>query len=66
MVTLEGWTKIMYNLIDSNISWMAIFFSISLVLIGSFFLLNVILAVLSEALDNVDEITKIKEDKLRA
>ena len=49
MITLEGWTKIMYNLIDSNMTWMAIFFSISLVLVGSFFLLNVILAVLAEA-----------------
>ena len=50
MITLEGWTKIMYNLADSNISWMAILFSISLIMIGSFFLLNVILAVLAEAL----------------
>lgn len=54
MITLEGWTKIMYNLMDSNISWMAIMFSIFLVVIGSFFLLNVILAVLAEALREVD------------
>ena len=38
-------------------NWMAIFFSISLVLMGSFFLLNVILAVLAEALDKVDEVS---------
>ena len=49
MITLEGWTKIMYNLMDSNMTWMAIVFSISLILVGSFFLLNVILAVLAEA-----------------
>ena len=54
MITLEGWTKIMYNLMDSNISWMAILFSIMLVAIGSFFLLNVILAVLAEALTKVE------------
>ena len=38
-------------------NWMAIFFSICLVLMGSFFLLNVILAVLAEALDRVDEVS---------
>ncbi len=56
MITLEGWTKIMYNLMDADISWMAVIFSILLIMIGSFFLLNVILAVLAEALNNVDEI----------
>ena len=56
MITLEGWTKIMYNLMDSNISWMAILFSIMLIAIGSFFLLNVILAVLAEALTKVEAI----------
>ena len=46
MITLEGWTKIMYNLMDSNLAWMAVIFSILLVFIGAFFLLNVVLAVL--------------------
>ena len=46
----------MYNLMDSNISWMAAFYSILLIMIGAFFLLNVILAVLVQALDNVDEV----------
>lgn len=56
MVTLEGWTKVMYNMMDSNVAWMAVIFSISLIVIGSFFLLNVVLAVLAEALNRVDEI----------
>ena len=51
MITLEGWTKVMYNMMDSNITWMAIIFCILLIVIGSFFLLNVILAVLAEALN---------------
>lgn len=46
----------MYNLMDSNIAWMAILFSVLLVVIGSFFLLNVILAVLSEALTVADKV----------
>ena len=48
MMTVEGWTKIMYNLMDSNIQWMSIIFSVSLVLITSFFALNILLAILAE------------------
>ena len=38
----------MYNLMNSNIQWMSIIFSISLVLITSFFALNILLAILAE------------------
>ena len=54
MITLENWTQVMYLLMDSNIWWMAVIFSVTLILIGSFFLLNVILAVLADALNMVD------------
>ena len=64
MITLEQWTTVMYLLMDSNIWWMAVLFCISLVLIGSFFLLNVILAVLSNALDNVEKM-RIEQDNVR-
>ena len=33
-ITLEGWTKIMYNYMDSNISAMAVIFFCLLVLFG--------------------------------
>lgn len=56
MITLESWTIVMYNLMDSNIWWMAIIFSVSIVIIGSFLLLNVILAVLADALTMVEEV----------
>lgn len=56
MITLESWTLVMYNLMDSNIWWMAIIFCVLLVIIGSFFLLNVILAVLADALNMVDKV----------
>lgn len=44
--------------------WMAILFSISVVLLGSFLLLNVILAVLADALKTSDEIDKNKQEKI--
>ena len=46
----------MYLLMDSNIWWMSVIFAVSLVVIGSFFLLNVILAVLADALNMVDQV----------
>jgi hypothetical protein len=54
MITLEGWTDMMYNLSDASQAWMAIFFCVLLVVVGSFFLLNVILAVIMDAFDQVD------------
>lgn len=62
MITLEGWTTIMYNLMDSNIWWMSVIFCVFLVIIGSFFLLNVILAVLADALNMVENVTEKQED----
>ena len=55
MITLEHWTTTMYLLMDSNIWWMAVLFSVLLILIGSFFLLNVVLAVLADALNMVEQ-----------
>ena len=45
VITLEGWSDILYNYQDSTNVFAAAFFS-SIVLIGSFFLLNLILAVI--------------------
>ena len=54
MITLEGWSTMMYNLQDSSPAWMAILFCVLLVIIGAWFLLNVILAVIMEAFDKID------------
>ena len=51
MITLEGWTDMIYNLSDASQAWMAILFFCLLVVVGSFFLLNVILAVIMDAFD---------------
>ena len=54
----------MYNLMDSNIWWMGVLFSVSIVIIGSFLLLNVILAVLADALLMVEEVQE-RQDQAR-
>ena len=51
MITMEGWVDIMYLLMDSGEVGMAIVFCVLLVVICSFFLMNVILAILSESID---------------
>ena len=55
----------MYNFSDASPQWMAETFYIMLVLVGSFFLLNVILAVIMDAFEDVasQEGEKIKKER---
>jgi hypothetical protein len=63
MITLEGWVDIMYLLIDSGPIAMSIVFSVFLVVICSFFLMNVILAILSGSIQETKELENPKEIK---
>jgi voltage-dependent calcium channel L type alpha-1D len=55
MVTLEGWSDIMYNLMDATVPAVSVIFCCLVVVVGSFFLLNVVLAVIMEAFEDVDK-----------
>ena len=48
----------MYNLMDTNRYGVVVFFFVSLIIIGSYFLLNVILAVLADSLDKGEHISQ--------
>lgn len=63
MITLEGWSGLMYNLTDASLSWMATAFAILLVVVGSFFLLNVILAVIMDSFEKVDSLQDLIEER---
>ena len=54
MVTLEGWTKVMYNLMDATVPILAVTICCNLVILCAFFLLNIILAVLAETVNKGD------------
>jgi len=56
MVTLEGWSNIMYDLMDVSMPWLAILMCVSLVFICSFFMLNVILAVIADSISDDGEL----------
>ena len=53
MITLEGWVDIMYLMMESSPVLMSICFSIFLVIFCAFFLLNLILAILSQSIEEV-------------
>ncbi|PRD32371.1 UNVERIFIED_CONTAM: Voltage-dependent L-type calcium channel subunit alpha-1C [Trichonephila clavipes] len=66
-VTNEGWTNVLYNINDSvGNEWPWIYF-ISLIIIGSFFVLNLVLGVLSGEFSKEREKAKARGDfhKLR-
>jgi len=48
VITLEGWSYVMYNYMDAGGIFAALYFPV-LVVIGGFFLLNLFLAVIMEA-----------------
>ena len=66
MITLEGWVYLMYDLQDSGQPRIATIFCVSIIVSCSYFLLNVILAVLAESIEesakeDLNEINKKSE-----
>jgi hypothetical protein len=55
MITLEGWVNIMYNLMDAGNPIVAVLFCTLVVMVCSWFLLNIVLAVLGEGIEGVDD-----------
>ena len=55
IITNDSWTLILYNLLNGGKGWLAIVYCISIVIIGSWFLLNLFLAVVMQAYHNIYE-----------
>ena len=56
VTTLEGWSQMMYNFIDvSNFGAISVLFFYMVVVIGSFFLVNLILAELMQSFQKIQE-----------
>lgn len=60
VITMEGWTDIMYMIMDTNGNPLTVPFFCAIIIIGSFFLLNLILAVIMRVFTQNDELEKIK------
>ena len=65
MISMDSWTLIMFNLMDGGQTWMAIIYSHIIIVFGSFFLLNLILAVIMQAFMNIytDSVTSPTEEE---
>eukprot|EP00659_Diplonema_papillatum_P022930 gene22930-35140_t len=64
-ITMEGWTDIMYIVMDVS-GTLGVFYFVMLVILGSFFVLNLALAVINEQFNNIRaETEKEKLEKLR-
>ena len=55
VVTLESWGQIMFNLMDADEPNIVVFYFIFLILICSFFILNIILAVIIDAFIKIQQ-----------
>ena len=64
VITLEGWTGVMYNYLDSAGVTAGLFFPM-LVVIGSFFLLNLFLAVIMETFSETSAAQREKEEMMK-
>ena len=53
-LTLEGWSILMHNFMDSQMEFLVILFFVFLVIFGSFFALNLVLATIIETFDKVN------------
>lgn len=61
VITMDGWTAILYNMMDSTNVVISIVYFCSLILLGSFFLLNLILAVVQESYVNIQSEELVKD-----
>ena len=59
VITMEGWVDIMYMVLDTSGSIITIPYFCLIIIIGSFFLLNLILAVIMRVFIQNDELEKI-------
>lgn len=70
VITLEGWTAVMYNYLDAQGFIAGLYFPI-LVVLGSFFLLNLFLAVIMDTFSDmtkkqIEEEVRLKAMRIRA
>eukprot|EP00899_Mesostigma_viride_P006469 jgi/Mesvir1/15823/Mv03377-RA.1 len=58
LISMEGWTDIMYNTMDGSTGWAFLYF-LTLLFLGSFFLLNLVLAVVTEVYSETAKVVRV-------
>ncbi|QDZ24407.1 ion transport protein [Chloropicon primus] len=62
IITLEGWTPIMYHVMDATSGW-SMFYFIMLIGLGAFFLINLAVGIVAEVYDQVQEEDEKEEEE---
>ena len=65
VITKSGWVDIMYNLMDAERSWIVCLYFISIVVLGAFFLLQLVVAILSDGLGDYMKVATTQDNILR-
>ena len=53
IITMDSWTTLMYNTMDSELYFLAAIYYCTLIFLGSFFLINLILAIILDSFTKV-------------
>ena len=59
ILTNDDWATILFNVMDAELPWLAAIYFCFLVIFGSFFLVNIILAVI------LDSFTKVQQEDIK-
>lgn len=63
-LTMESWTTMMYNYMDSNNTYISIFFFIFLIIFGSFFTMQLVLAEIIESFQK-EKVLREEEERMK-
>lgn len=66
ILTLESWVNMMYNYCDTGAVTISVIFFVFVVLIGAFFTMNLVLAIIVDAFNTFNEEEKERKESLQA
>ena len=66
VLTLESWVYLMYNFSDAGSDGISVIFFVLVVVIGAFFTMNLVLAIIIDAFNSYQEEENAKKEELEA
>ena len=66
VLTLESWVYLMYNFSDAGSDGISVIFFVLVVVIGAFFTMNLVLAIIIDAFNSYQEAENAKKEELEA
>ena len=66
VLTLESWVYLMYNFSDTGSGNISVIFFILVVMLGAFFTMNLVLAIIVDAFNSYNEELRERQEELEA